>query len=124
MEAALPEMPVESKGLAVALTLDQRKGGGVDVAPSIVVVALEDPPGVALDLLVGADQLDRAAGPDPPAPLDRLLAADPDQQRRVGLREDVVGGEQSDAVGEQSRKSCPGLLVLALRGVAQRDEVA
>ena len=40
------EVGVEGERLVAAVALDQREGGGVDVAPALVVVALEDLPGV------------------------------------------------------------------------------
>src|SRR4051794_29589749 len=86
-QAALGEMSVEGEGLTAAVTLDQREGGGVDIAPELVAMLLEDCPGVVLEAVLDADQLDRLAGSEAPPPLDRLLPPDPHQQCRVGLGE-------------------------------------
>ena len=70
-------------------------------------VALEDLPGLVLDVGLEPHQLDRLAGAKAAAPLDRLLAPDPDQQRRVGLGEDVVRGEERRAGLDQAPPAPP-----------------
>jgi hypothetical protein len=43
---------IESECLAALIALDQREGSRVDVAPALVTVALEDLPGLLLDVLL------------------------------------------------------------------------
>jgi len=82
---------IEGKCIALPAALEQGKGGGVDVAPVLVVVALEDLPGAIFGNTIDVDEVDRATGSKTTASLDGLVATDPHHQSGVGLGEDVVG---------------------------------
>src|SRR5438477_9309311 len=83
---------------------------------------LEDRPSVVFDRPLDTDQLNRRAGAESASPLDCLGPTRSDEERGVRLCEDVVRGEQTDALSNQVRKGCPGVLVLALGPIAQGHE--
>src|SRR5947199_6182597 len=105
-------MSIESERTAFPAALEQGKGGGIDVAPALVLVALEDLPGPFLRRSIEVNEVDRAAIPKAPPPLDRLAAAHPHHQGGIRLGEDVVGGEQRDSFGDQLGQRQSGSLVL------------
>ena len=66
-------MAIEGKRFGDAFALHQGERGRIYVAPLLVGVGFEDRPRVRLDGIVNADQLNRIAGMEVLAPLDRLF---------------------------------------------------
>ena len=123
-ETALHEVAIEGERLGDALALHEGERAGIDVAPRLIVVRLQDRPRLFLHDLLDADQLDRVAGSEAPAPLDRLGPADPDEQRGVRFGEHVVRGEERCSLGHEAPQRRPSRRVLLLGAVSQSHERA